>query len=121
MGLRVLHREQKVKRSRADVLRARACLLEQLAEIDRELAALEHGSDGPLVDVLAVLPGPRRSILAACRTGAIASASKLGRRWCAPQSAIDDFLRARGPRVVQAHDRDEDDLEDLRRELSRAR
>ncbi len=107
-------------RSRAELLLEAAKLYESLSQVHRELAACEPGADGALVDVLRAVPASKRSILRACRLGEIAGAAKVGRRWLAPQSSIDAWLRARGPRVVKAA-HDEDDLEDLRRELSRTR
>ena len=75
-----------------------------------------------LIDVCKTVPGPRRVLARACREGAIAGAARVGRRWLATRAAVDDYLRARGPRNVTPHSSagdDPDDLEDLRRELTR--
>jgi hypothetical protein len=82
----------------------------------RELGALEQ-RDGELADVAGVVPLPRRVVYAACRSGAIAGASRVARRWLATRSAIDAWLRARGPRLVQA-EHDDDELEATRRRLT---
>jgi hypothetical protein len=75
-------------------------------------------SDEHLIDVCAAVPGPRRSIMAACRRGDIFGAVRVGRRWLAPRAGIDAWLRARGPRIVSSLDGDEDDLESVRRSLA---
>lgn len=74
-----------------------------------------------LVDVLAYVPGPRRPTMRACRDGAIEGASRVGRRWLARRTAVDAWLRTLGPRLVSepSADDDGDELEDLRRSISR--
>src|SRR5580692_3909036 len=74
--------------------------------------------EGELVDVLATVPAPRRSVLAACRSGAIAGASRVGRRWLASRGAVEAWLRVCGPRAVATPTDDEDDLESVRRSLA---
>jgi hypothetical protein len=84
----------------------------------RELLASEHRGED-LVEVAAVVPLPRRLVLAACRRGDVPAAVKRGRRWLANRAAIDTWLRAKGPRALPAPE-DEDDLEPLRRSLARS-
>jgi hypothetical protein len=82
----------------------------------RELMAAErHRED--LVEVAAVVPLPRRLVLAACRRGKVSGAVKRGRRWLATRAAVDAWLRAKGPRAMSSP-ADEDDLEPLRRSLA---
>ena len=92
--------------------------LRTLARVLRPyLRALEeeerHGAQ--LVDVLKFVPAPKRTVMAACRTGKIDGATKVGRRWLAPRAAVERWLRQRGPRVVPDKP---DRLEALRRRLS---
>ncbi len=108
-------------RSRAEILRDRAATSRRLAELDDELAELEHDRGPDLIDVLSSIPGSRRSLLSACRSGEISGAVKIARRWLASRTAIDAYLRARGPRLVERDDADEDDLEGVRRALSAGR
>jgi hypothetical protein len=82
-----------------------------------ELFSAQRG-DEHLVDVCAAVPGPRRTIMAACRRGDISGAVRVGRRWLAPRTGIDAWLRARGPRVVPAPGGEDDDLESVRRSLA---
>jgi hypothetical protein len=70
-----------------------------------------------VVDVLTAVPGPRRTIMAACRRGEISGAARIGRRWCAARGAIEVWIRAHGPRLVQPDD-GADELEPLRRSLA---
>jgi hypothetical protein len=87
----------------------------------RALLVAERG-EGDLVDVLNRVPGPRRTIMRAARTGKIRGAVRVGRRWLAPQSGIDDWLRLQGPRLVSSRDGDDvDDLEALRQRLAARR
>jgi hypothetical protein len=74
-------------------------------------------SEGELLDVLEHVPGSQRSLMTACRTGEIAGAKKVARRWIATRAAIDAYLRTRGPRVVDRDDGDE--LDDLRTRIAR--
>ena len=73
--------------------------------------------DADLVDVLEAVPGPRRSIMRACREGRIAGAVRVGRRWLAPRAAVDAWLRSMAPQLVRVGAAD-DDLEDIRRSLA---
>ncbi len=72
-----------------------------------------------LVDVARAIPAPRKTLYRACREGGIQGAAVVGRRWLARQSAIDDYLRARGPRVVEDSDEDGDEFEELRARFAR--
>ena len=95
----------------ADALRAFAlALAPYMAEL------LGAPRDGELVDVVAAVPAPRRSVLAACRRGDVQGASRVGRRWLASRGAIDAWLRTLGPRTVAAPD-EGDELEETRRRL----
>ena len=95
-----------------DALRALAlALLPHL----RELLGVHQGEE--LVDVAETVPLPRRTVFAACRRGQIEGASRRGRRWLATKSAVDAWLRAGGPRLVQTTADDEDELESMRRSL----
>jgi len=84
----------------------------------REFLAAENRG-GELVDVLATVPAPRRTVTRACRTGAIAGAAKVGRRWLAARKDIDVWLRSIGPRPLTKPNDGEDELEPLRRFLAR--
>ena len=67
-----------------------------------------------LVDVCATVPGPKRRVMRACRTGGRA------RRWLASRSSIEAWLRSCGPRAVPAPTDDGGDgLEALRARLAR--
>ena len=108
--MKIAHRP--VSHPGADALRSlAAALLPHL----RELLAVDP-QHGELVDVIATVPAPRRTLLADCRSGVLA-ASKVGRRWLATREAVDAYLQARRPRVAPAGD-DEDDLEQTRRMLA---
>lgn len=96
----------------AGVLRS---LAEALFPHIRELCELER-RERELVDVLRTVPGPPRTLMAACRDGYIVGASRVGRRWLASRAAIDAYLRERGPRPVAAPD--DDELEAVRRRLA---
>jgi hypothetical protein len=97
-------------------LRALALALRPILD---ELGALER-RDEVLLDVASVLPAKdRRHAYKACRTGALANASKLGRRWLARRSEIDTWLRTLGPRlVVPASTEDEDKVDRAIRRLA---
>jgi hypothetical protein len=103
--------------SGAEVLR---CVRELVMLAVPELRGLERGACD-LVDVAAAVPASRRVLFRACRDGAIVGASRVGRRWLAPRSSIDEWLRSRGPRLVPAApaDDDDDELEALRQSLAR--
>lgn len=97
----------------------RALALALLPHLREFLAAERSGED--LVEVAAVVPLPRRLVLAACRRGEVPAARKRGRRWLATRAAVDAWLRAKGPQGVAAPvDENEDDLEPLRRSLARS-
>jgi len=83
----------------------------------RELLSAQREDNG-LVDVCAVVPGPKRTIMAACRRGEVSGAVRIGRRWLASRGCVDAWLRSRGPRVVASPDGDEDELESVRRSLA---
>ncbi len=72
-----------------------------------------------LLDVLETVPGPRRSIMKAARSGKIRGAVRVGRRWLAPREAINDWLTRVGPRPLAAAKSEDvdDELEPLRRRL----
>ena len=90
-----------------------------LAPLLRDLLASE-AHQSALVDVLASVPGPRRSVMGACRSGAIEGAARVGRRWLAPRSAVDAWLRSQRPRALPtAKEGDGDELERLRARLAR--
>jgi hypothetical protein len=72
--------------------------------------------DDRLVDVLATVPGTRRTILRACRRGAIHGAAKVGRRWVARRTSVDAWL---GTLTVLPCSNDDDEFEELRRSLAR--
>jgi hypothetical protein len=82
----------------------------------RELLAAERREDD-LLDVLEAVPGPKRTIMRAARTGKIAGARRVGRRWLASRAAIDVWLRELGPRTMAARDDEADELEPMRRRL----
>jgi hypothetical protein len=76
-----------------------------------------------IVDVVQTVPAPsaaKRVLLRACRSGAIAGAARVGRRWVASRAAIDVWLRAHGPRFVEP-ERDGDALERMRTRFARGR
>jgi hypothetical protein len=108
-----------------DGVEALRLLARALAPYLREIIAAtlrEH----EVVDVLDLLPGVdkrqalRRTALRACREGQIAEASKIARRWVAPRASVEAWLRSHGPRPVTAATAEpEDDLEEVRRSLSR--
>ena len=83
----------------------------------RELLEGEHRSED-LVDVVASVPAPKRTVMRACRTGAIAGASRVGRRWLAPRASVDKYLQARGPKAVANVSDEDDGLEALRRRIA---
>jgi hypothetical protein len=85
----------------------------------RELLAAERSGED-LLEVAAVVPLPRRLVLAACRRGDVPGAVKRGRRWLASRAAIETWLRAKGPQSLPERTVEEDDLEPLRRSLARA-
>ncbi len=112
----------------------RALVLAAVPELAELLASA--GPDGQLVDVLNMLPpserkpggdgrhriGVARAAVTACRSGAIAGAAMVGRRYVAPRSSVLAWLRAQGPRPLPAPvDKAGmgDELEDLRRSLAR--
>lgn len=103
---------------------ASADVLELLA---RELAPrvarlLDAGyRGGELVDVAAVVPAPRRTVMRACRTGAVVGAVRLGRHWLAPRASVEAWLRSMGPRPLANKNDGGDELEPLRRSLARGR
>ena len=98
----------------ADALRALALAL--LPYLLGLLDAQHQG--GELVDVVTFVPGPPRSVRRAARGGQIEGAVKVGRRWLAPRSSVEAWLRAAGPRVVPAP-ASADDLDGLRMRLLR--
>lgn len=103
----------------ASAVRVLRSLAAALAPFLREHLDAERG-DGAIVDVLEFVPGSRRTIQRACRTGAIEGARKVGRRWVATRGAIDGWLRSCGPRLVPSTaKRDGDDLESMRERLAR--
>jgi hypothetical protein len=87
-----------------------------LPHLRHMLAAEQEG--GALVDVCKMVPGPRRSLMGACRRAEIVGAVRIGRRWLAPRAAVEAWLRARGPRLVPSRADDDDDLESVRRSLA---
>jgi hypothetical protein len=76
---------------------------------------------GELVEVAGIVPLPRRVVLRACRGGAIPGAVRVARRWLAPRSSVDAWLRSQGPRVVPTprDDGEDDDLEETFASLAR--
>lgn len=90
---------------------------------------IETRRDAELVEVLDVIPGKRgkhgeltgaqRAAVAACRRGEIAGATKLTRRWFAPQAELAKYLQAQGPRLIEKDGGDDDELEDLRARVAR--
>jgi len=77
----------------------------------------ETRSPGGLVDIAAAVPGPKRTLYAACRRGELPGAARVGRRWLAPRASIDSWLRGKGPRLVEAPKNDGDGLEHVRLRL----
>jgi hypothetical protein len=75
-------------------------------------------ADDALVDVCMAVPVPKRIVMAACRRGDVAGASRVGRKWLAPRASVDAFVRARGPRAVPSPADAGDDLEVTRRRLA---
>jgi hypothetical protein len=100
----------------AEALEALArALAPRVAELLKEQAQGEA-----LVDVVATVPGPKRTVMRACRSGAISGSVCVGRRWLAPRSSVEHWLRSLGPRAVQTPaDDDGDELEALRAQLAR--
>jgi hypothetical protein len=87
-----------------------------LPHLRQLLAAERDGVD--LVDVCATVPGPKRTVMAACRRGDVTGAVRVGRRWLAPRAGVEAWLRSRGPRLVNAPGNDDDELESVRRSLA---
>ena len=83
----------------------------------RDLLSTERNEES-MVEVCAVVPGPRRTIMAACRRGEVSGAVRVGRRWLAPRAGVDAWLRSRGPHLVPTPGGDEDELESVRRSLA---
>jgi len=81
-----------------------------------QLLAAQRRDEG-LVDVCAVVPGPRRTIMAACRRGEVSGAVRVGRRWLASRGCVDAWLRSRNPGAIPPSG-DEDELESVRRSLA---
>ncbi len=114
-----------------DALRALAVAL--APHLQQLLLAQQH--DQEFVDVLGMLPAPERkpggkerhrvgierAALRACRSGAIEGASKVGRRWLAPRSAVLTWLRSQGPRPVISPADQGDGLDALRARLATPR
>ena len=97
-------------------------LVDLLAQLlaPRIMELLAHrAAASELVDVLSTVPGPRRSIMSACRRGAIVGAVRVGRRWLAPRASLDRWLQDLGPRTVAPVVDDEDELEPQRTRLDR--
>jgi len=72
------------------------------------------GALDELVDVVEHVPAPPRTLQAACRSGAIEGARKVGRRWIAPRVSVDAWMRAHGPRAAEKKGGARDDLDALR-------
>ena len=86
-----------------------------------ELLASKRSEEG-LVDVaLFVGETKQRRIAGPCRSGAVAGACKVARRWRAPRAAVEAWLRTLRPRASSTAraEREDDDLEMLRRRLAR--
>jgi hypothetical protein len=88
-------------------------LLPYLREL---LSAQRHEED--VVNVCAVVPGPKRMIMAACRRGEVPGAVRIGRRWLAPRRGVEAWLRSCGHRAGRSTSSDDDDLESVRRSLA---
>jgi hypothetical protein len=101
----------------ADALRALAVAL---APHLRELLAAER-RDAELVDVLAAVPGPRRTVMRACRGGRIVGAVRVGRKWLAPRASVDAWLRSLGPRAVTRPGEQGDRLDAMRARFAQGR
>jgi hypothetical protein len=69
------------------------------------LASARTGAQ--LVDVVASVPAPKRSVMAACRAGKIEGARRVGRRWLASRASIDAWVRSCGARPVAPADADD--------------
>lgn len=85
-----------------------------------ELAALIEcaRSDEGLVDVASFVGvAKQRPIAGPCRSGEIANARKIARRWKAPASSVRAWLESKGPRLVTAAGDVDDELEPMRRRL----
>jgi transposase-like protein len=109
-----------VERSAPD---ANAAALDAMAEalVPRILARLTTEQLAvEFVDVARFLDEDKqRAIAKPCRSGAIAGAVKVARRWKAPRAALLSWLEQRGPRAIAAKNDDEaDELEDLRRRIA---
>jgi hypothetical protein len=99
-----------------DALRALAVAL---VPILQELLQVER-TGAELVEVAAVVPLPRRAVCRACREGRVEGARRVGRRWLAARSAVDEWVRSCGPRVVPpADDRADDEVEAMLASLVR--
>jgi hypothetical protein len=114
-GLHLVLAPRAAAEAGADVLRLlRALVLMAVPE----LSAMRR-EDAELVDVVRTVPGPRRTLMRACRNGQIAGAARVGRRWLASRAAVEAWLRAHGPRLVSvAGEEDADDLDYLRSALA---
>ncbi len=94
-----------------------------LAPYLREVLAAQQ-TDDDVVEIVAIVPLPKRRVFAACRRGEIEGAVRKARRWFARRADVLAWLNARGPAVAgQREDGDgyEDDdearLEAVRRSL----
>ncbi len=101
----------------SEALRAMATALAPLL-VPLILEALRGATSAPLVDIAAAVPASRRSLYRAARAGEIAGAVRVARRWCAPRESLDAWLRARGPRLVEAPEDERDELERVRARLA---
>lgn len=103
----------------AEVMRALAlALAPYLLPILREELVRGAGGDA-LVDVLEHVHAPKRTVMRACRTGAIDGATKIGRRWLAPKVSVDAWAQKLGPRVVKSDGAGDGAFDDLRERIAR--
>ena len=101
------------------VVALRAAVLAAFPGLD-ELLAQRMAPGAALVD-LATYVKPagvsKRAAYRRARAGAIEGAVLVARRWKAPAEAIDRWLRAKGPRLVNDQVEQGDDLEPIRLRL----
>jgi hypothetical protein len=112
--VRLVRRDAGTPDATTDVLRA---LARVLAPLLREVLA-EARSDDDVVEVVTIVPMPRRALFAILRRGEIPGAVRKARRWFARRGDVLAWLRARG-RALVTPGKDGDEFEELRRAILR--